>query len=214
MKIIAIGAHLDDIELSCGGTLVKAIKNGHKVKMLVMSDSSYTNFDGKVLRTRKEALKEGKQAIKYLGVSDFEILNFQTKDIPYNSKSVEAIDKVISAFNPDLILSHWVFDTHQDHRNTALSTLAAGRYKNNILMYEPFPPSSRSYFPFRPQVYIDITETLKDKILAIKKHKSQYQKYGGENWVKAIEAKARANGAEACFKYAEAFEPIRLEFKI
>ena len=39
MKIIAIGAHLDDIELACGGTIAKAVKKGHEVKMIVLSQS-------------------------------------------------------------------------------------------------------------------------------------------------------------------------------
>ena len=52
MKILAIGAHLDDIEIACGGTLVKAIKNGHDVKVLIMSKSGYTNKEGSVQRVR------------------------------------------------------------------------------------------------------------------------------------------------------------------
>ena len=47
MKILAVGAHLDDIEIACGGTLAKAIENGHQVKVLIMSKSGYTNKDGK-----------------------------------------------------------------------------------------------------------------------------------------------------------------------
>ena len=60
MKILAIGAHLDDIELACGGTLAKAISNKHQVKMLVMSESGYTNYDGKVMRTPRDAVQEGR----------------------------------------------------------------------------------------------------------------------------------------------------------
>ena len=48
MKILAVGAHLDDIELAAGGTLAKACEAGHTVKVLIMSKSGYTNKDGKV----------------------------------------------------------------------------------------------------------------------------------------------------------------------
>lgn len=48
MKILAVGAHLDDIEIACGGTLAKAIENGHEVKVLIMSKSGYTNINGEV----------------------------------------------------------------------------------------------------------------------------------------------------------------------
>ena len=54
MKILAVGAHLDDIELACGGTLAKAVKNEHKVKVLIMSKSGYTNKDGKVQNSKPD----------------------------------------------------------------------------------------------------------------------------------------------------------------
>lgn len=213
MKIIAVGAHLDDIELACGGTLSRATKNGHKIKMLVMSDSSYSSFDGKVLRTKEEALKEGTLAAKKLGVSDIDILNFKTKDIRYDFHLVEEIDKAMSLFEPDLIFTHWIFDTHQDHRSTALATVSAARYRNNIFMYEPFPPSGRSYFPFRPQIYVDIAENIQDKIASMKEHKSQYAKYG-EDWVEAIKGRARMRGFESAYKYAEVFELVRFDLRL
>ena len=50
MKILAVGAHLDDIEIACGGTLAKAVAAGHQVKVLIMSKSGYTNKEGAVRR--------------------------------------------------------------------------------------------------------------------------------------------------------------------
>ena len=79
MKILAIGAHLDDIELACGGTLAKAISHNHQVKMLVMSESGYTNYDGKVMRTSQNAIQEGRRAAEVLGVKDIDILQFDSK---------------------------------------------------------------------------------------------------------------------------------------
>lgn len=213
MRILAVGAHLDDIELSCGGVLARAVKNGYQVKMLVMTHSAYTNFDGTVLRTKEEALREGIAAAERLGIKDLQILNFDTKRVSHGAESVEAIDKAISAFKPAYIFTHWVHDTHQDHRNTALATLSAARYQNNILMYEPFPPSGRSYAAFRPQVYVDITDTLEDKINSMKEHRSQYNKYG-EDWVEAIIGRARMRGFESGYKYAEVFELARMDLRV
>lgn len=209
MNIIAVGAHLDDIELACGGVLARAVKNGHKVKMVVMTDSSAVNFDGTVLRTKEEAFKEGKAAAEKLGVSDLVILDFPNKDVPYGSSTVEALDKIMSEFRPDYVFTHWVFDTHQDHRNTAQATISAARYLGNILMYEPIPPSGRSYLPFKAQVYFDISDSIDDKLEALKEHKSQHAKYG-ENWMEAVEGRARIRGFENGCKYAEVFELVRL----
>ena len=119
MKILAVGAHLDDIELACGGTLAKAVNNGHKVKVLIMSKSGYTNKEGKIQRSNDIAVKEGTQALNTLGISDIEILDFPTKDIPFCSDVVNAIDVVISKYNPDVIFTHHPFDTHQAHEGVA-----------------------------------------------------------------------------------------------
>ena len=101
MKILVVGAHLDDIELACGGTIAKAIQNGHQVKTLIMSKSGYTNKDGKVQRSDEIAVKEGVEALNTLGVTDIEILDFPTKDIPFRSDVVNAIDLVIADYDPD-----------------------------------------------------------------------------------------------------------------
>lgn len=213
MKILAIGAHLDDIELACGGVLAKAVRNGHEVKMVVMTNSAYENFDGTVLRTEEEARIEGHAAAKKLGVTDLVILNFPNKNVPYNGSTVEALDKIMSEFRPDYIFTHWVYDTHQDHKNTAQSTISAARYMYNIFMYEPIPPSGRSYAPFRAQVYFDISDSINEKMDSLREHKSQHAKYG-ERWIEAIEGRAKIRGFENGCKYAEAFEAVRLSINI
>ena len=115
MKILAVGAHLDDIEIACGGTLAKAIKAGHTVKVLIMSKSGYTNKEGKMQRSDELAVIEGMNALHVLGIEDIEILDFPTKDIPFASDVVTAIDICMAAFNPDIIFTHHPFDTHQAH---------------------------------------------------------------------------------------------------
>lgn len=219
MKIIAIGAHLDDIELGCGGTLAKASLQGHEIMMLVLSKSGYRHYSGKYGRDTKVAIKEGKIAASILGIKKLKIFNFPNKDVPYNSKLIEILNKEFDEFNPDLILTHWVHDTHKSHSNAALSTLSAGRYFNSILMYEPFPPAGRSYESFRTQLYIDITETIKTKIESLRQHKSELNKYG-EEWINSVIARARLRGFElisndySIERYAEAFEVVRLNIDI
>ena len=91
MKILAIGAHLDDIEIACGGTLAKAAEAGHNVKVLIMSKSGYTNKEGNVQRSDDVAGREGLNALHTLGIEDIEILDFPTKDIPFSSDVVNAV---------------------------------------------------------------------------------------------------------------------------
>ena len=212
MNLLFVGAHIDDIEIGCGGTVARAIKNGHAVKLLVMTQSSYSNYDGKVLRTHEEAKSEGLNAIVALGAKeeDFVVLDFPNKYVPYDATTVEKLDEIINQFNPDRIFTHWAFDTHQDHKNTSLATISASRWYNNIFMYEPAAPSGRSYHPFRAQMYINISCSITEKINSLKSHRSQYKKYGNL-WIEAIEGRAKIRGLESYCKYAECFEIVRLE---
>ena len=211
MKIMAIGAHLDDIEIACGGTLAKALKAGHEVRVLIMSKSGYPNKDGIVQRSDEQAVQEGIEALHTLGISEIEILDFPTKDIPFRSDVVNAIDVHMAAFNPDIIFTHHPFDTHQAHEGVAKASIAAARRKNTVFFYEPITPSGRSYVPFKPSLYVDIESTLCMKIASLKCHKSEYNKFGAEDWIEGVRCRCGFRGYEIGKKYAEAFEVLRLE---
>lgn len=211
MKILAVGAHLDDIEIACGGTLAKAIKNGHEVKTLIMSKSGYTNKDGEIQRTNESAVREGTEALKILGIRDIVILDFPTKDIPFHSDVVNEIDICISEYNPDIIFTHHPFDTHQAHVGVSNATIAAARRKNTIFFYEPISPSGRSYVAFRPQLYVPIDDTIDLKLDSLRAHKTEYHKFGKEDWIEGVNARCGFRGYEIGKKYAEAFEILRME---
>jgi len=219
MRIFAVGAHLDDIEIACGGTIAKAIDKGHAVKMMVLSKSAYTHYNGTVMRRAEDAIEEAKDAAAILGVKELEIFDFPNKDIPHDSSVVELINSRLDQFKPDIIITHWPFDTHKSHQNTGLSAIAAGRYYNSIIMFEPFPPGGRSYVGFRPQLYVNITDYLDKKLRALKAHKSEYIKYGKQNWINAVRARAQFRGFDLICQenhdevYAEAFEIVRLNIE-
>ena len=211
MRIMAIGAHLDDIEIACGGTLAKAIAAGHQVKVLVMSKSGYTNKEGSVQRSDDVAVVEGVQALRTLGINDIEILDFPTKDIPFRSDVVNAIDVSMAEYNPDIVFTHHPFDTHQAHEGVSKATIAAARRKNTVFFYEPITPSGRSYVAFKPTLYVDIEETLDKKIESLKCHRSEYNKFGAEDWIEGVRCRCGFRGYEIGKKFAEAFEILRLE---
>ena len=211
MKILAVGAHLDDIEIACGGTLAKMIRAGHDVKVLIMSKSGYTNKEGRVQRSDEVAVQEGMNALHKLGLSDIEILDFPTKDIPWSSDVVNPIDLCIDKYDPDVIFTHHPFDTHQAHVGVSNATISASRRRNTVFFYEPITPSGRSYVAFRPQLYVDITETIDVKNDALREHKTEYNKFGAEDWIEGVHARCGFRGYEIGTKYAEAFEILRLE---
>ena len=207
-NILAVGAHADDVEIGCGGTVALHAKNSDNVIIVVMAESSYTYYDGKVLRSQEEGKLEEENAAKILGTRLIN-LGFKTKEVPYSVESVEAINEIIDKHMIDVIYTHWYHDSHQDHRRTTQAVLSAGRYVKNILMYEPEYPAGRSYWGFHNQYYVDITSTFEIKMEALKQHKSQISKYGND-FLGAVEARARHRGYEIANKYAECFEVLRL----
>jgi len=213
LKILAIGAHPDDIELACGGVISKAVKNDHEVMMVVITGTSSVDHNNIAIRTDTEVLDEQNKACKILGISNIKVLGFDDQWVPYSVDLISKLDTIINEYEPDIIFTHFIFDTHQDHIRAAQSTLSAARKQNTILLYEPINPSGRGYVSFRPQVYIDISETLHLKKEALKAHKSQYEKYGDE-WIEAVEARAKYRGFEMGSQYAECFEVVRMEINV
>ena len=67
MNVLAVGAHFDDLELGCSGTLIKHVKAGDRVIMLVLTDSSYQNPSGQVVRSQDAAMNEGRLAAEIIG---------------------------------------------------------------------------------------------------------------------------------------------------
>lgn len=213
LKILAIGAHGDDIELACGGTLARAIEQNHLVEMVLVTGSGSRDHNNVSIREKDEAKKEAILASKVLGVSKLHILGYKDTCVPYSAELISKLDEIFSEFEPDIIFTHFVFDTHQDHIRTAHSSISAARRQNTIYLYEPINPSGQGYIPFRPQIYVDITKTIDKKVAALKAHKSQYEKYT-DNWVDAVVARAKFRGFEMGAEYAECFEVVRSELKL
>ena len=212
-RSLFVGAHLDDIELAAAGLVARLTEKGAAVSFLVLSQSDYVHYSGIYGRGSDGAVQEGLAAASLLGVNDVAILTYPTKDIENHSSVVESINRQIDQFDPTVIFTHWPFDTHRSHANTALATIAAGRYRNSILMYEPITPAGRSYVGFRPQMYVDVTDSMERKIQSLKCHETEYKKYG-EEWIEGVESRARYRGFEMGVRYAECFEVLRLEATI
>ena len=134
LKILAIGAHGDDIELACGGTLAKAIEQNHEVEMVLVTGNDSSDHNDVAIRVNGVAEQEAKAAAKVLGVSKLHFLGYQDTCVPYSAELVSKLDEIISEFKPDIIFTHFVFDTHQEHIRTAHSTISAARRQNTFFL--------------------------------------------------------------------------------
>lgn len=206
MNILAIGAHFDDVELGCSGSLVKHLHNQDKTHILVITDSEYSDYNGKILRTKEDALKEGESAAFILGVEKMLCLGLKTKEVKYCSGLIEKINKVIDELKIDTIYTHWIHDVHHDHYAVARATLVAGRHIPRILMYRSNWYASTA--PFNANFFVDVSLYMETKIKAIKAHETEYKKFG-EKWIDFAKHQNRNSGIEMGVQYAESFEVVK-----
>lgn len=196
MNVLAIGAHPDDIELGCGATLVGHRRRGDHVSMLVMT----TGERGP--QYARSRITEQEDAAALLG-ADLLWGGFEDGAVPEGRASVDAIQRVLREAEADLVYTHSPRDTHQDHRATAVASLAACRRLSRILLYEA--PTTQG---FNPTVYVDVDGLVEDKANLVRAHFSQVLKNGLVD-LEAIEAQARYRGFQARIRHAEAFEADR-----
>ena len=211
-NVLAIGAHPDDIEFGCGGTIINHHLNGDKVHYLCMtSGESVDGVTGKILRTSKEHEDEIAEAIHYLGCNSITRAAFKDLHVPFSFQSVNVIEKVIKDKNIDTIYTHWAGDANQDHISTFKSTMAAARYVPNVFCYEQIPVPRMSENQMDINYYVNISRAFKLKIKASLCHKSQITKYKshGFNVEENLEILAKFRGIQASCKYAEAFKIIK-----
>jgi len=171
MRVLAIGAHPDDIELGCGGALLVHRRAGHDLSMLVMTGGERGPRGMTSRRAEQEEVASALGAELHWG-------GFTDGAVDAGHDAVGVIEAAIASSRADVIYTHGVADTHQDHRATAEATLAAGRRNARLLCYET--PSS---IAFAPHVYVDIDGLVEAKLDLLRMHLSQGG-YTGTLWYK------------------------------
>jgi len=204
MRILAIGAHPDDIELGCGGTLIKYARQGHDVFLLVMTEGGGSG-DGSVRH------KEQQEAADILQVVKLFWGDYPDTAIPLDRESIQRVERIIHEVEPDFIFVHYQDDTHQDHRHLSVATITATRYTRNVLFFEG--PTTQN---FSPSVFVDVDAVLERKVAALEAHASQVNKTNikGLTIVDIARSSAHFRGIQGRVRNAEGFVPLRLFINI
>lgn len=204
MNILAIGAHPDDIEYGCAGTLIKYAERDHRIHLMVLTGGE-EGGEGEIRNREQHA------AAKIIGSKQVFWGGYRDTQLPLNKELIDKIEEVLGEVKPDLILVNYGDDTHQDHRVLTEATMSATRYVRNVLFFEV--PTTQN---FNPQVFVDISDTLELKFQVLKAHESQVMKTNIEDMsiVELARANATFRGIQGRVKFAEAFAPLRLFINI
>ncbi|HEV8539733.1 MAG TPA: PIG-L deacetylase family protein [Nitrospiraceae bacterium] len=203
-RILALGAHPDDVEAGCGGTLLKYARGGHRIFLMVMTEGECGAEPG--IRRREQ-----EQAAKIIGIEKLYWGGYADTRVPMDQDLIQRIEQVVREVDPQFIFVNFPDDTHQDHRHLATCTVTATRYTKNVLFYEG--PTTQN---FSPTVFVDIDPVLEDKVAALEAHESQVKKTNIEaiTIVDIIRASAHFRGIQGRVRNAEGFIPLRLFINI
>ena len=193
MRVLAIGAHPDDIELGCGGALLRHAAAGDHITILVVTRGERGVADD---RSRFAAQR---RAARVLG-ADLRWGTFVDGEVTFGPGLVQAIDEVLESCGADIVYTHAVEDSHQDHCAISRASLAASRRLSSVLFYE-----SESTQRFHPTVFINVSGLIEAKLALAQSPRSQDDRSGPVE-LDALVAQARFRGSQARTGYAEGFE--------
>ena len=160
-RVLAIGAHPDDVEIGCGGALAKHHTDYDVLHILTLSRGA---AGGDVNIRAVEA----HNAAALVGAR-LEMANLRDTYITDGAETISIIEAAIRELHATHVYTHSIEDTHQDHRAVHAASLVAARGVPNVYCYQT--PSST--VEFKPHRFVDITHYIEQKIHLIGAYKSQ-----------------------------------------
>ena len=221
VDILAFGAHPDDVEMGCGGTIAKSTASGKTVGIIDLTRGELGTNGTPELRE-----KEANLASEIIGAKFRLNLGFQDGFIFNNKENQIEVVKAIRQFRPDIILSPTQIDRHSDHGKASdliyeaafLSGLSKLETKYENKVQNPWRPrinlNYQQWNDFKPDVIIDISDFIETKKEAIMAFKSQVlkdsitksTKINSDNFIESIKYRAKNFGRLIDKEYAEAFQ--------
>ena len=201
-KVLVIGAHPDDPESMCAGTMLKLKAMGAEVVAVYLT-SGEAGIVGKTheqARTIRQA--EARKACEVLGVRAV-FLTQTDGNAEVNKERYAEMKALIEAEQPDMVITHWPIDSHRDHRVCSILVYDAWRMTGRGFdLYYSEVMTGMQTQNFTPSLWVDVTDYRDKKIEAYLCHESQELEGAVKEYHDTME---RMRGMECQAKYAEAF---------
>ncbi len=222
MRVLAVGAHPDDLEILCGGTLARFAREGHEVVMC----NATTGNRGSFVHTSEEIgrirLEEARRAAAVIGA---EHVTLGISDCEVNAADPEqkrlVVDLVRDA-RPDLIITHYPNDYMGDHDEISKLVFACSFFAT-LPLYETGKQHHSAVTPiyhmdtvfgigFEPTEYVDVGDVVDAKVAMLEAHDSQLtwlRDHDGIDVVDQMKTATRYRGMQCGVAYAEGFRPCQ-----
>ena len=204
LRIIVVGAHPDDAEAGCGGTIAKLTGDGHEVTIIYLTRGEAGIKGSDYTSTARVRTAEAVNAAEILGARAI-FANQIDGETSADARQVERFTELLRGVKADLVFSHWPHDTHSDHRNAAELTRAAWDaldHSFTLVHYEVM--AGLQTYDFQPNVYIDVSSTEEQKRAAIYAHVCQRP----DRFYPFHVDMEKERGNEAGLSRAEAFQVV------
>jgi LmbE family N-acetylglucosaminyl deacetylase len=206
MKVLAIGAHFDDVELGCGGALARHAAKGDSVYVYVATVSGFSDYNNQTVRSNEIARDEAEAAMRVIGATKLICGNFKTLEVEFVDALNIQLLRIVEEFGIEQVFTHWTGDIHHDHQAVSRASLHSCRHVPRLLMYRSNWYHSTQ--DFRGNFYVDITEHWDAKERAIRAHASELERTG-RRWIEFFRNEAANAGQRIGVPYAEVFEVVK-----
>ena len=217
MTVMGVGAHPDDLELLCGGTLARYAALGHKVVMAHLNNGDKGHYKLSCAEIAEIRKQEAENAGKIIGA---EVVSLDVPDAELfsNLETRRLVINLVRQVQPDMIITHSPADYLADHITTSelvwgasyfgASPLLKTQAKTLDKIVPVFFVDTLAGMGFLPTDYVDISETFEKKMEMIRQHDSQLQwllEHDDMDILELVEISARFRGLQCGVQYAEGF---------
>ena len=216
LDILVFGAHPDDVELGCGGTIIKEVQKGKQVGIIDLTRGEL-GTRGTVKTRNAETIA----STKILGVSMRENMDFKDGFFKDDDEHKIELIKKIRKYRPDIVLTNAFSDRHPDHSRSSQITIdacfLAGLEKIETGQEKWRPRSIYHYIQFNnlnPDVIVDISDQMAKKLLSVKSYSTQFYNpdskesktiISSKSFLDSVSYRAKDLGRQSNCLYAEGF---------
>jgi bacillithiol biosynthesis deacetylase BshB1 len=221
LDILTIGAHPDDIELGCSGTVAKAAASGYKVGLLDLTEGELGTRGSKIIRAR-----EARRAALILGARLRENLRLPDGGIQITRKTILKLIQVYRRYRPKILIIPYAHERHPDHEHAHRLCREAWFYSGLRKIgtrfcgkaQEPWRPHAvfqfMQWYEFAPSFVVDISDVYKKREKAILAFSSQFYNPASKepqtmlsrkSFLEFVEARAKLFGGKIGVRYGEPF---------